>query len=230
MMGLFSLREAEIFQTLKDIKSCEFVVIGGYAVNAYTLPRFSIDCDIVIRDNDDLKKIIKILEKRGYVQSTSPALDQYSGQFCHLETVLENKFQVSMDILIGSVTDRLTGSAFLANWVFEHSKIHPLRGKTIREELKLRIINRDALLVMKMISARQTDIRDVFMMFPQAENKEWIREEIQKRYDIQDRMEKILHVVNAKQFKDGLSGVYGMVNLPTFQKHQKALQSFLDCK
>ena len=47
-----------------------------------------------------------------------------------------------------------------------------LKGKTIAEELKLRIINIDALLVMKIISYRSTDIRDLFMMFPNAKNKE----------------------------------------------------------
>lgn len=46
---LFSLRETEIFRTLVSLQSRHFVVIGGYAVNAYTLPRFSVDCDIVIR-------------------------------------------------------------------------------------------------------------------------------------------------------------------------------------
>jgi len=49
-MELLQIREKEIFETLKKIKKSEFVVIGGYAVNAYTLPRFSVDCDIVIKD------------------------------------------------------------------------------------------------------------------------------------------------------------------------------------
>lgn len=48
---LFSLREQEIFRILKEISECEFVLIGGYAVNAYALPRFSVDCDIVIKDD-----------------------------------------------------------------------------------------------------------------------------------------------------------------------------------
>ena len=41
----FQIREDEIFKTLKKILKYKFVLIGGYAVNAYTLPRFSIDCD-----------------------------------------------------------------------------------------------------------------------------------------------------------------------------------------
>jgi hypothetical protein len=55
----FSLREKEIFETLKKIKDCEFVLIGGYAVTSYTLPRFSVDCDIVLKNTDELEEISK---------------------------------------------------------------------------------------------------------------------------------------------------------------------------
>ena len=64
--NLFSLREREIFETLKKIKDSEFVLIGGYAVTSYTLPRFSVDCDIVLKDIDELKKISKKLIEIGY--------------------------------------------------------------------------------------------------------------------------------------------------------------------
>jgi hypothetical protein len=57
-------REREIFETLNKIKKQNFVVIGGYAVNAYTLPRFSVDCDIVTLKKDPA--IEKSLQKQGY--------------------------------------------------------------------------------------------------------------------------------------------------------------------
>ena len=56
-MEQLQLREKEIFETLKNIKKNKFVIIGGYAVNAYTLPRFSVDCDILIKDHKELLKI-----------------------------------------------------------------------------------------------------------------------------------------------------------------------------
>ena len=46
-MEKLQLREKEIFETLKRINGIKFVVIGGYAVNPYTIPRFSVDCDLV---------------------------------------------------------------------------------------------------------------------------------------------------------------------------------------
>ena len=98
-----------------------------------------------------------------------------------------------------------------------------MKGKTIAEELKLQIIDIDALLIMKIISCRTTDIRDVFMMLPNAEDKEWIISEIEKRYDFNNRIKIVADKVNSKQFKDGLSGVYGYFDEKVFEKHKKAI-------
>lgn len=225
---LFALREQEIFNTLKQLKDYDFVVIGGYAVNAYTLPRFSVDCDIVVKDDDELKKVGNALLKMGYKKEEPNAEVQYSESFSRYEKRLNNNFAVGMDILIHNVTDRMTEVKFAAEWVFENSGIRVLRGKTITEELKLRIINIDALLAMKIISCRSTDIRDVFMMLPNANYKEWVKSEIATRYNFKDRISKIVDKVNSKQFKDGLSGVYGRIDEKVFGKHKKAITTLLN--
>ena len=85
----------------------------------------------------------------------------------------------------------------------------------------------DALLAMKMTSCRATDIRDVFMMLPQAEDKEWIKKEIASRCDIKDRIARITEKIMSKEFKNGLSGVYGVIDEKTFNKHRKAIASFV---
>ncbi|MCX6710584.1 MAG: hypothetical protein NTZ02_00660 [Candidatus Woesearchaeota archaeon] len=224
---LFSLREEEIFLTLKELKECNFIVIGGYAVNAYALPRFSADCDIVIKDEKELDKIGKILIKRGYEKEELNEKVQYFGAFCRYEKKLENNFSVGMDVLIRNVTDRMSDAVFSAEWIFENSNRRVLKGKTITEELNLRIINIDALLVMKIISCRATDIRDVFMMMPNARHKDWIKSEIARRYDFNEKINKIIEKVSSEQFKDGISGVYGSFDAKVFEKHKKAIMRFL---
>lgn len=224
---LFTLRENEIFQTLTEIRKCNFVVIGGYAVNAYTLPRFSVDCDIVVKDENELKKIEDILLKIGYKKETLQAEIPYSGNFARFEKSLENNFKVSMDILIDTVTDRMTKAAFSAGWIFENSTKIILKGKTIKGELLLKIIDLDALLVMKIISCRSTDIRDVFMLIPYAVNTKWIKREIALRYDFQDRITKIAEKVSSVQFKDGLAGVFGYFDVKIFEKHKKLIIGLL---
>ncbi len=219
------LREKEIFETLKKIKKFDFVVIGGYAVNAYTLPRFSADCDIVVKDEAELGKIKKELEKSGYKEVKANEELLYHGNFKRFEKEIQLNFSVSIDILIQEVLDRQTNSSFLADWIFENSKLRNLRGKTINEELKLRIINPEALFVMKMLSCRQTDIRDIFLLATEIKNNEWVKKEVESRYSFKDRIKKIKKEINSNQFKDGLQGVFGIIDKKIFERNIKLISN-----
>lgn len=212
---MLHLREKEIFETLKKIKKFEFVVIGGYAVNCYTLPRFSVDCDIVIKENNRL--IGKILLKEGY------KLVESASKFLRYEKTISKGFKVGMDVLVGEVFDRQTNSVFAADWIFNNSSLSVLKGKTITDEIKLRVIDIDALIVIKLVSCRSADIRDVFMLMPQAKDKKWIKKEISERINFLDRFSNIKERVISSKFKDDLQGVYGYIDPVVFEKHKKAV-------
>ena len=222
-MDHLQLREKEVFEALKKIKKHRFVVIGGYAVNAYTLPRFSVDCDIVIENNAEAKKIEESLKKSGYKKEENNAAAPYYGDFARYGKEVIRNFKVSFDLMIGSVVDRHTKASFSAKWIFENSGIRLLRGKTISEDLKLRIVNLDTLIVMKFASCRNADIRDIFMLIPQAKDIDWIKEEVSKRYDFKNRFDKVKDKVTSAKFKDDLQGVYGYVDKKVFEKHRKAV-------
>ena len=221
---MLQLREKEIFETLKKMNKFNFVIIGGYAVNAYTLPRFSVDCDIVVKDTKELKEIEDVLISLSYTkEENNKDKASYYGDFLRLEKDLGDDIKISIDILIQEVLDRQTNVTFAADWVFNNSEIRTLRGKTITEELKLRIINLDALFVLKFVSCRLTDIRDIFMLAPNIKKKEWVKEEISKKYDFNTLFLKVKNKITAKQFKDSLQGVYGIVDERVFEKHKKAI-------
>lgn len=224
-MDLLQIREDEIFRTLNKIAKYKFALIGGYSANAYTLPRFSVDCDIVVENKNDLEKIGEELIKSGYRKEKSGSHLSYYGEFFRYEKEIRHNFNVSVDILFSKILDRQTNSTFDAAWVFKNSKIMQVKGKTIPIELKLRVINIDALIAMKIISCRITDIRDVFMLMPKAENAEWIKQEVISRCDFQNRFSKIKEKVASKQFKDNLQGVYGHIDDALFEKHKKAVLS-----
>ncbi|HLD72311.1 MAG TPA: hypothetical protein VJA23_01890 [Candidatus Nanoarchaeia archaeon] len=224
-MELLQLREKEIFETLKKIRSHSFVIIGGYAVNAYTLPRFSVDCDLVVKDFASAEKIFLGLVGQGYSKVKAELL--YASQFLRLEKKMANNFKVSLDILIGEVVDRQTKARFDYAWILANSQTVKLKGKTLFEEITARVINLDALIVMKMVSCRSTDIRDVFLLLPLSKNKSQIKEEIAKRYNFQDRLNKIKEKISSQQFKNDLQGVYGLIDEIVFGKHKKA---FLEWK
>ena len=223
-MEQIQLREKEIFETLKKIKKSNFVVIGGYSVNAYTLPRFSVDCDIVIKNRKELEKIGEALLELGYKKEKNYSEEvHYEGNFARYEKELGNNFKVSIDILIGEVLDRQTKAKFSADWVFDNSALRNLQGKTINEQLKLNIVNADALFAMKLSSCRQTDIRDIFLLINSVKDKKWIKKEVSERFDLKDRLSKALSKINSKQFKDELQGVFGMVDDNVFERNKKMI-------
>ena len=219
---MLQLREKEIFETLKKISRFDFVIIGGYAANAYALPRFSVDCDIVVKAR--IKEMERILESDGYrLEDSGRQTLPYSGHFLRYEKIIEKDFKVSMDILVKEILDRQTNSVFSAEWVFTNSSLRLFKGKTITEELKLRIIGIDALIAMKFISCRNTDIRDIFMLMPSSKDKGWIKQEISSRCSFEDRFSKVKAKITSAKFKDDLQGVYGFVNESVFEKHKKAV-------
>lgn len=222
-MELLQLREKGIFETLEAIRHLSFVVIGGYAVNAYALPRFSVDCDIVIEEYPQLARIEKKLAELGYKKVNARASAQFHGDFKRFEKAISPEIKISIDILYKQILDRQTGVKFDAKWIFENSSLTYLKGKTITESLKLRIINIDALIVMKLISCRGTDMRDVFMMIPRANDTAWINQEISIKYNFEERFNKIRDKIISKDFKNNLQGVYGYINEKTFEKHKEAL-------
>ena len=222
-MDKLQLREKEIFETLKGIKKSEFVVIGGYAVNAYTLPRFSVDCDIVIEDRKELERIEKVLSGLAYRKVKNKSEAPYEGKFERYEKEIEQNFRVSIDILIEEVLDRQTNAKCFAEWVFENSDLRLLKGKTIGEQLRVRIVNVDALFVMKLLSCRQTDRRDLFLLVSLIKNKEWIKKEVSERCNFKERLGKLTSEINSKQFKDNLQGVCGFIEERVFEKHKKLI-------
>ncbi len=216
-MDLLQIREKEVFESLKKMAGLRFVVIGGYAVNGYALPRFSVDCDLVVEDAKEAEKIQRILTGSGFAKIGQHKTDHHAS-FERYEKTLESSFKVSFDILIKEVLDRQTGASFSSDWVFKNSSIRTLSGKTILEKLDARIINIDALFVMKMISCRPTDIRDLFMLAPNLQDRKFVKQEVSSRYDFNNRFRKVKEKITSKGFKDGLQGIYGILNADAFKK------------
>lgn len=228
-MNPLEIREREIFKILEKIKEEEFVLIGGYAVNTYTLPRFSVDCDIVVRKSQFLENIkTKLVSIQYKKKEEGKSKTAYCGEFLRYEKKEENTFKVSMDILIDAVTDRSSSAVFSADWIFENSDLRLLRGKTIVEKVFLRIINPDALIAMKTVACRSTDIRDIFMLIIHVNNFDWIQQEAQKRTDFKKQAKIMREKISSIAFKNNLQGVYGYVDEKIFEKHQKKILEF--CK
>ncbi len=224
MNNSLEFREQEIFKTVKELNDLKFVIIGGYAVNAYTLPRFSVDCDLVVKEKEEVRKITKILVKIGYEKEEINKLKTpYHGNFTRYEKDLKNGFRVSVDILIGKVIDRVTGAFTTAEWIFENSTEKILKGKTIFEKVLVRVPKIEALIVLKLMSCRNTDIRDIFMMISQARDFNFIKKAVEEQTDFKKQVDKLKEKVFSKNFKDNLQGVFGFVQEKEFNKNKELI-------
>lgn len=217
-------REKEIFKTLKKINSITFVVIGGYAVNVYALPRFSVDCDIVVRGDKDALKIGKILINLGYSkEEKSKVKTPYHSEFIRYEKTIDIEFKVSFDILIGKVVDRQTGVVISAEWIFYNSSEKELRGKVVVDKINVMVPNVEALVVMKLLSCRSTDVRDIFMMIDKVTDNDFITKEVSERIDFSKKFNKLKDKIISKDFKNNLQGVFGFVQETAFEKNKELI-------
>lgn len=221
-MYFLEIREKEIFETIKRIKDFDFVIIGGYAINAYTLPRFSVDCDFVIMNRAEANKIKNVLVELGYhKEERKKVKTPYHGDFARYEKRLQDKFNVSVDLLISKVIDRQTSAFLTAEWIFNNSSLKILRGKTIQEEVKVRIPSPEALIIMKLLSCRVNDIRDIFMIINQVKDFEIIKKEISEKTDFNKQFNQLKDKILSKSFKDNLQGVFGSIPEKTFDRNKE---------
>jgi len=223
---IFKEREKFVFSLLKGIKT-DFVVIGGYAINTFTLPRFSVDCDITVKNNKDLLAVKKFLESKGFNEKASGET-AYNGKFLCLSA--EKPVKVTFDVLAENVEDRITGTIFTAKQIFKHSKKRIIYGKGSPIKLKTRVVNPEMLFVMKSICSRKTDIRDVFMLASVKLNKKELKEISGETPIPEESIKKILEKTESKGFKDALQGVYGMLPEEQFQKTKNKLKELLTNK
>ncbi len=227
-MDLFSLREMEIFEGLRRLTGTEFVVIGGYAVNAYAPPRFSVDCDVVVENGKHAERMAHRLVERGFKNAESGKTPgRYGGAFVRMEKTLGNGLKASFDLLIREVYDQRTRARFSFPWIHSHSARRVLRGKTFPSPLETRIADADALVVMKLVASRKADLRDVFMLAPQTEtreSREFVRREVSQRTDWKAAIARASETILSKEFRKNVEGVYGGVDEKTFQRHVEAFR------
>ena len=109
------------------------------------------------------------------------------------------------------------------DWIFSHSSRGPLHGKTILETVEITIPSPDALVVMKCISCRINDIRDIFMLMPRVRDKKMVKEEIAKRTNFKEVFSRIKKEILSEKLRNSLQDVFGYIDTTVFQKHTNAV-------
>ena len=217
-------RERVILETLKKIPKKDVVLIGGYAVNAYVPPRFSIDCDLVVLDN--LKKIKNILIKNGFEETI--ASDAPYKKFYRFE---RKDIKSAFDLLIDFVTDRSTGIRIPAKMIKKYSKTRTTVGRANPIRIRLRLANPEMLFIMKFLSCRKQDIRDIFMLSNLKLDVDFITKNLTRMTPekiIKTRIQKVEDMITKKTFRDSLQGPYGYLPDKIFDNCKDSLLKILE--
>jgi hypothetical protein len=216
-------REGVVLRTLQKLPKDNIVLIGGYAVNAYVPPRFSIDCDLVVLGNSD--RIESSLARDGFKRVEAGNVGH--GKYVRYETEHD---KVSFDLLANSVVDRDTTIAFEAELFKRYSAVRTAVGRAAPTRIKMLIANPELLFAMKFVAGRRQDVRDIFMLSGAEIDWSVVRELISGKCEVvltKERSKAVIASITSKTFKDSLQGPYGRIPDKRFDACKKNLTDSL---
>ena len=168
-----NLREEEIFRMVKLIskKSENFtkpkiILIGGYALRAYTpYSRYTRDCDFVIRKQDGwhLDEIKKWLQKEINVEIFEKRDTYGFARFINPFKIGKKSAKIALDFMEGEVRGRTDKAVILLDEKFVNDcrEIEILIGTN---KITVFVPSYEDYLILKIVSARQSDIRDIALL------------------------------------------------------------------
>jgi hypothetical protein len=207
MITDFSDREKECFTFLNLIpKDKKYMIIGGYAVSSFGFPRFSVDLDITISENE-LPSFKKLISVNGYEFTIGKEDLAYSGKFERYEKGL-----VSIDLLINGVQSRQTGYHYPFDYIFNNSQIRETSGWDPTNKVKVRIAQKEMLISLKIHSMRTADIRDIIMLFYEKTDIQSIINHLKNspKEKIIEHINKLLARLDDIKLKDSIKGVFSI--------------------
>lgn len=207
MITDFSNGEKECFNVLHLIpKESRYVIIGGYAATSYGFPRFSVDLDIVIPE-DEVSFLKKLLSNNGFIYTKGKEDLAYSGKFERYEKDL-----VSIDLLINGVESRQTGYQYPFEYIYKNSQIRETSGWDPTHKVKVRIAKKEMLIALKIHSIRMADKRDIIMLCYEIPNVKEIVTHFRysPKEKIIEHINELLAVLTNNKLKDSLKGVYSI--------------------
>mgnify|MGYP001583459958 CR=1 FL=1 len=196
-------REQEVMKMLNLFldKKLNFVVVGGYAISTYK-KRFSIDLDVVVKD-EDLEEFEKILKKEGYVFHYEKEIAlPYGKNFKRFMKKMKN-LPVDIDLLINGLVSRTTD----ADWGIDYIKRNSVKRKLNNSEFLTP--EKELLIAMKFHSGRLSDIRDIVALMPCDKNK--LKKHLLKGNigKLKESIENQSLFLSKPQFDDSFKGIFG---------------------
>ena len=215
---IMNLREEEISKIIEQLskRTNEFenpkiVLIGGYALRAFTsLSRYTRDCDFVLKKSDgwNLDKIRKLLPKD---LSTEAFEKKDSYGFLRCIKLLKAGVKISLDFMEGEVRGRTDEQIFFVTEKFlqKSGKVEiSIAGKTT----EIYVPDYTDYLILKFMSARPSDIRDIATLVWKngipADLKEEAKKKLAHPETIKKNLKLIQNDISDKRFLDSWKGTF----------------------
>ena len=217
---IMKLREEEIEKILAHIslqtggfENPKIVLIGGYALRAFTaFSRYTRDCDFVLRKMDgwNLDKIQKLLSK-----DLSIEVFEKRGSYGFLRGIKLFKVdgrsgKISMDFMEGEVRGRTEEQIFFITETFlQKAKKVKI---PIAQKVELFVPDYADYLLLKMMSARPSDIRDIATLVWKNGIPDDLKERAKKALAhpeiLEKNMQLIINDISDKRFLDSWKGTF----------------------
>lgn len=217
-------REQVVLEMLQKLPKDDAVLVGGYALNAYVPPRFSVDCDLVVLG--DPGPIEEMLEDHGFERAEEG--DVPYGDY--LRYVRPDE-KVSFDLLVDAVLDRQTGVVFGGTLFEDYSRVRTMVGRATPIRIEMRIADPELLFAMKFVPGRRQDIRDLFMLAGEDLDWDTVRGIVLETCDpdvVLDRVKLTRETVGSEGYRDSLQGAYGQIPDDHFERCRDGLRGILD--
>jgi len=206
-------RERVCFEFLEAIAKSKrkYVLIGGYAVSAFEFPRLSVDLDIAIPQKE-LRFFNKLVKENGFGLSTEKSdIDEiYSGKF--KKFVKKVELPVSVDLLINSVKSRQTNVSYPFDYLYENSEVREVTGWHPESKVKVRVVNREMLIALKMNSMRLTDKRDIIVLCYGKPDVDRIVQHLSRcpKDIIKRHIDELISLIEDPKYVDSIKGAFSI--------------------
>lgn len=215
---IMNLREEEISRIIEQLskwtdgfENPKIVLIGGYALRAFTsLSRYTRDCDFVLKKSDgwNLDKIQKLLPN-DLIIDVFEKRDSYG--FLRCIKLLKAGVKISLDFMEGEVRGRTDEQIFFITEKFlqKSRKVEiSIAGKTT----EVYVPDYTDYLILKFMSARPSDIRDIATLAWKNDIPNNLKEEAKKKLAYPEIIEKSMKLIQKdisdKRFLDSWKGTF----------------------
>ena len=166
--GYVTARETEIIRILRVLSEATdgFVVLGGYAVNAFGQHRFSDDCDLAT-DRDNVPVIDATLLREGYTLARSEVRPPIGVTIREYRKSVGGE-QASLELFVDTVVNTTTRGIWSYGFIRENSVEAIVKGAT--DSTPARVARRNLLVAMKLHAGRDHDSGDVVLL---SEGADW---------------------------------------------------------